>query len=123
MTAIAITVGIVGLLYILVVQWSFQRHMMSLVQYRARVWGSVCLVLLMALLVWCSKLVTEPAVIGSPLTALLSFGIYVLVMCLLLIGMLACAVIDLRESLKNYVDAQRELLRGSKDICGKKPND
>ncbi len=123
MTAVAITVGIVGLLYILVVQWSFQRQLMPLVQYRARIWGSIFLVLLMGLMVCCADMVSQPSVMGSPFTAMLSFGGYVLVMCLLLIGMVACALIDLRESLKNYVEAQRELLRGGKDIKVKKPNE
>lgn len=113
MTAIATTVGILSLLYLLVIQWSYQRGMLTKVQYRARLWGSICLSLTMGLIIFQADLVPKPAEFGSPVTVAARFGAYMLVMCLLLMGMVVCAMIDIRETMKAYIQAQRNLLKGN----------
>lgn len=123
MTAVAITVGVLSLLYLLVVQWSFRREMLTVPQYRARMCGTICLSILMALIIWRADLVPKPAELGSPVTAVARFGGYMLAMCVLLMVMLACALIDIRESLKAYIQAQRDLLRGHLNSQETKPGE
>ena len=110
MIAVAVTVAIVSLLYIIVIHWSYKRHMISVTQYKARTIGCVCIAVTMALMIFKQDITGHPRQVGTPITSITRLVLYMLAICVMVFGMVISAVVDMRESLKAYVKAQRELL-------------
>lgn len=124
MNAVAATVAIVSLLYIIVIHWSYKRQMISATQYKARTLGCVCIAITMTLMIFKHDITGHPRQMGMPYASITRLVFYMLAICVMVFGMVISAVVDMRESLKAYVKAQRDLLtQYHPQTQGKKPNE